>query len=56
MTKGLLRGFRYVAIETTQQSFSCRSDPVDASTSIASVGVSHDEAFAGQARDQTSQI
>src|SRR5713226_674266 len=56
MTKGLLRCFGYVAIETTQQGPPRRSDPIDASTAIVGIGTAHNESCASQTRHQASEI
>ncbi len=48
MTKGLLRGFGYVAIETTQHGPPRSSDPIDAATAIVGIGTAYNESCASQ--------
>src|SRR6266516_2558026 len=56
VTHGLLGGLGYTVIEPTQKRPACRSDSVDASTPILGIGLSYDESFALETRDQASQI
>src|SRR2546428_11565073 len=56
MTKGLLRGFGYVAIETTQQGPPRGSDPIGAATAIVGIGTAHNESCASQTRHQAREI
>src|SRR5258705_10480794 len=51
-----LRGFGNVAIETTQECLPCGRDPVNASTSVVCICLSHDESVALQPRDETGEI
>src|SRR5947207_13543378 len=56
MTKGLLRGFGYVAIETTQQGPPRGSDPIDTATAIVGIGTAHNESCASETRHQAREI
>src|SRR2546426_3955184 len=56
MSKGLLRGFGYVAIETTQQGPPRGRDPIGAATAIVGIGTAHNESCARQTRHQASEI
>jgi len=56
MTKGLLRGFGYVAIETTQQCPPRGSDPIGAAAAIVGIGTADDKSCASETRHQASEI
>src|SRR5439155_16898168 len=56
VTKGLLRGFGYVAIETTKQGPPRGSDPIDTATAIVGIGTAHNESCASETRHQASEI
>src|SRR5207247_8120875 len=56
MTKGLLRGFGYGGIETTQQGPPRGSDPIGAATAIVGIGTAHNESCASETRHQAREI
>src|SRR5205809_7616170 len=56
VTKGLLRRFGYVAIQTAQQGPPRGSDPIGAATAIVGIGTAHNESCASETRHQAREI
>src|SRR6266571_5677950 len=56
VTKGLLRGVGYVAIEATQQGPSRGGDTIGTATAIVGIGSAHDQSCASETRHQAREI
>src|SRR2546425_13157007 len=56
VTKGLLRGFGHVAIETPQQGPARGGDPIGAATTIGGIGPADNESGARETRHEAREI